>query len=47
MAIRISGSQRWNIIINDEQFEFENRKEMEKALKVLLDLKEKKIVGEK
>lgn len=43
MAIKIKqNNQNWRLNIEDEEWAFESRKEMESALKILLDLKEKK-----
>lgn len=44
MGIKIKQyGQKWRIMIDEnEEWEFENRADMEKGLKTLLDLKEKK-----
>lgn len=43
MAIKIKqNNQKWRLNIEDEEWEFETRAEMEKGLKILLDLKERK-----
>jgi hypothetical protein len=43
MAIRIKQrEQKWQLQLDEEVWEFENRKDMEAGLKTLLDLKEKK-----
>lgn len=43
MAIEIKQyNKKWRIEIQSEEWEFENRISMEKGLKILLDLKEKR-----
>ena len=43
MAIKIrQHGQKWRVELQEEEWEFENRADMEKGLKTLLDLKEKK-----
>lgn len=43
MAITIrQRDKKWRIEIREEEFEFENRKEMEKFLQELLTIKEKR-----
>lgn len=43
MAIKIKqNGQKWRVELQEEEWEFEDRTDMEKGLKTLLDLKEKK-----
>jgi len=43
MGIKIKQTnQKWRLCIEDEEWEFATRKEMEVGLKTLLDMKEKK-----
>lgn len=35
-------NQKWRLEIREEEFEFENRSEMEMALKDILEMKEKR-----
>jgi len=43
MAIQIKQNrEKWHLKISEEEWQFENRKEMEETLKVILDIKEKK-----
>ena len=43
MGIKIKqAGTKWRISIEDEEWEFESRAEMEKNLKTILDMKEKK-----
>lgn len=42
MAITIKQrGEKWRMIIQDEELEFENRKKLDENLKTILDLKEK------
>jgi len=43
MGIKIKQNRmKWRIEIDNEEWEFEDRKEMEANLKILLDMKERK-----
>ena len=43
MGIKIKQQQeKWRLELDNEEWQFDNRKDMEDGLKILLDLKEKK-----